>query len=91
LENRYKEERQNNFDDSMSKGMRFLAIDCNIIKVYDPVINWAVNIEVTPKGFRCSRCDTDDCNHVEFALEQTNVQNAVRKMRKQGWNLPGDI
>ncbi|MDR2204094.1 MAG: hypothetical protein LBE76_07365 [Nitrososphaerota archaeon] len=68
--------------------MRFLGIDANIIKLYDPVLGWGVNIQVSPKGIHCTKCDTDNCIHIEFALAQAEVANTVRKMQKQGWNLP---
>ncbi|MDR2203991.1 MAG: hypothetical protein LBE76_06835 [Nitrososphaerota archaeon] len=68
--------------------MRFLGIDANIIKLYDTNLGWGINIQVTPKGIHCVKCDVDDCVHVEFALAQAEVANTVRKMQKQGWNLP---
>jgi len=68
--------------------MKFLSIDCNIIKIYDRQVNWGVNIQVTQKGLHCAHCNTNQCQHIEYVLTIPEVQKEIHKKIKEGWNLP---
>jgi hypothetical protein len=62
--------------------------DMNGVKVLDRKSQRIADIYFKPEGIWCDLCETETCEHVDFALSQRDVQNIIRKRRKEGWKLP---
>jgi hypothetical protein len=64
--------------------------DSTGIKIFDRQLtgNRLVHVTFTPQGIKCDHCETDNCEHVKYALTQTNVQEILKEKKKEGWNLP---
>ena len=61
------------------------------VLVWDPDIppnGWAVQIHFRPEGVFCEYCESSDCKHIHFALSKPDIQEVIRKRRKEGWKLP---
>lgn len=56
--------------------------------LWDNKLRKEVNIIFAPSGIRCSFHETDNCEHVNFALKESDVIATVKKRRKEGWKLP---
>jgi Arc/MetJ-type ribon-helix-helix transcriptional regulator len=56
--------------------------------MWDNKIRREVNVIFTKTGIKCSIDDSDDCDHVAFALKEHDVRTAIKKRRKEGWKLP---
>ncbi|MEM3580896.1 MAG: hypothetical protein QXQ64_06500 [Candidatus Bathyarchaeia archaeon] len=54
----------------------------------DPNRKYVVQVFFKPEGVFCDYCKTDSCPHIQFALEQSDVQELIRKKRREGWKLP---
>jgi Arc/MetJ-type ribon-helix-helix transcriptional regulator len=54
------------------------------VKVWDNEMQMHADIQITPKGIYCQLCDAHKCEHIRFALSQSDVQEAIRK---KGWKL----
>lgn len=69
---------------------RFEQINCdeNGAKILDRKIHEVIQIYIKPQGIKCGFDLTDDCEHVKFALTKEDVREAIRKHKKEGWNLP---
>lgn len=62
------------------------------VKVRDLRTGWTADITFTQKGLYCPICDASNCEHIRFALNQSDVQEAVRKKRKEdGWGKLPDV
>ena len=70
------------------KTMWHLNLNDQGVIIWDPFIQQGVQITFTPKGICCTYDDKDDCKHIQFALSQPKIQDAIRKKRKEGWKLP---
>lgn len=64
--------------------------DENGVKVLDRhgEIHRIADIYFKRNGIWCEACQKDACEHIDFALSQSDVQETIRKRRKEGWNLP---
>lgn len=49
--------------------------------------NRSVHISFKPTGIKCDYHGSSTCEHVRFALEQSDVQKIVRQKQKEGWNI----
>jgi len=64
--------------------------DASGIKIFDRKLigNKLVHVIFTPKGIYCDYHETDDCEHVKYALEQPDVKQILKEKKKEGWKLP---
>jgi hypothetical protein len=58
------------------------------VMIHDKKLRKAVHVTIGPKGVKCDYHLTDNCEHVDFALSIPEVQETIRKRRKEGWKLP---
>lgn len=66
-------------------------LDEHGVKILDrtnPQRKFYVQIHFKPKGILCEHCQTNKCPHIDFALEQPDIQQVIRKKRLEGWKLP---
>lgn len=70
------------------KTMWHLNLDENGVLIWDPDLHRGVEIFFNPKGILCEECESDSCKHIQFALSQPDIQDVVRKRRREGWKLP---
>ena len=47
----------------------------------------AFHISVKPTGIMCDRDETNDCEHVKYALGLRDVQEMIKKRRREGWKI----
>ncbi|MCL1976900.1 MAG: ribbon-helix-helix domain-containing protein [Candidatus Bathyarchaeota archaeon] len=50
--------------------------------------NRIVHVTFTPKGVQCDYHESSTCEHVEYALDQTDVKEMIKQKKKEGWKLP---
>jgi len=62
--------------------------DENGVLLHDKTLRKPVHVTFSRKGVNCDYHLTDDCEHIVFALGIPEVQETVRKRRKEGWKLP---
>jgi hypothetical protein len=62
--------------------------DENGVKILDRQIHEVADIYVKPEGIKCLLDESDDCEHIAFALSLPKVKETIRKHKKEGWNLP---
>jgi len=69
---------------------RFERINSNEegVKILDRQLHYVVDVFIKPTGIRCAIDETDDCAHVNFVLSLPELQQIIRKKRKEGWRLP---
>jgi len=69
---------------------RFEPVNCdeNGTKILDRQIHEVVQIYIKPSGIKCGFDQTDNCDHIDFALTLKAVQQAIKKHKKEGWQLP---
>lgn len=70
------------------KSMWHLNLNAEGVLVWDPILHKAVQIRFTPKGIQCVDDEKDRCMHIQFALSKPDIQEVIRKRRKEGWKLP---
>jgi metal-responsive CopG/Arc/MetJ family transcriptional regulator len=46
-----------------------------------------VHVSIKPSGIQCDFHLRDDCEHVKYALILSDVQNMIKKRRKEGWKI----
>ena len=66
----------------------WVQIPHTILLIWDPDSQLAVKVLFGPEGILCEEDESDSCKHVHFALSQTDVQEVIRKRRREGWDLP---
>ena len=64
--------------------MEHFNLDENGVRVLDPNIHWIVDVDFKPNKAWCSYCESENCNHVKFALGLSVVQDILRK---KGWKI----
>jgi len=72
------------------QGLGRINGDATGVRLYDPKIegNKAVHVSVRDnKGVICDYHETNNCEHVKFALTLSDVQEMIRKRRKEGWRI----
>jgi Arc/MetJ-type ribon-helix-helix transcriptional regulator len=57
------------------------------VKVWDKKIKNHAQIQFTPQKVYCCLCDATNCEHIRFAFNQPDVQEAIRERRKEGWKI----
>jgi len=62
--------------------------DENGVKVIDRQLGRVVDVYIKPVGIKCLECNSSDCVHVNYVLEQPDIQKLIRKKRAEGWKLP---
>jgi hypothetical protein len=56
------------------------------VKVWDEELKEHAQIQFTPEGIiYCILCDAHNCEHIRFALAQTDIRQLLKK---KGWKLP---
>jgi len=68
--------------------MEQINCDGNGVKIHDRKLRRVADITFSRSGIRCSIDETNDCEHVKFALQQKEVQKIINQKRKDGWKLP---
>ncbi len=64
-------------------------LDENGVKISDKKLNLkAIQIYIKPQGLLCEYCRSSSCEHIKYALEQEDIQEIIRKKKREGWNLP---
>jgi len=62
--------------------------DSRGVKVQDNKLHLISDVQFTPIGIYCPVCDAHYCEHIRFALDQSDIKETIRKKRKEGWKLP---
>lgn len=59
------------------------------VLIYDRELkeNKAVHVSVRPNGVMCDFHQRTDCEHVKYALKLPDVQEMIKKRRKEGWKI----
>ena len=70
------------------KTMWHLNLNATGVLVWDPYLLKAVQILFKPTGIICEEDGRDDCKHIQFAISKPDIQEVIRKKRKEGWKLP---
>ena len=65
-----------------------LNVDENGTKVIDRQIHVVAQVYLKPEGIWCGLCGKQKCEHIDFALAQPDIQDIIRKRRREGWKLP---
>jgi len=65
-----------------------INLDDNGAWIWDPDLQNSVEVYFKPEGIKCGQCLTNDCKHVQWALSRSDIQEVIRKRRKEGWKLP---
>jgi len=72
------------------KDMELVSHDMWGVKIFDhtPTNKGLVHITVNPKGVTCGRCETDNCQHIQYILTHVELQKTFNQKRRQNWNIP---
>jgi len=59
------------------------------VLVWDPDLRKAVQLYFSKQGITCQEDEkTESCKHVMFALSKPDIQEVIRKRKKEDWELP---
>jgi hypothetical protein len=72
----------------ISSRLELINHDENGMKVFDLQLRRLADIYIKPKGVWCSLCEKNACEHIDFALENSDIKGVIRKRRREGWKLP---
>lgn len=63
--------------------------DATGVLIYDRELKdvKGVHVSVRPSGIVCDFHQMTNCEHVKFALGLSDVQEMIRKRRKEGWKI----
>lgn len=63
--------------------------DATGVLIYDRELkdSKGVHISIRPSGIMCDFHQTNCCEHVKYALGLSDVQEMIRKRKKEGWKL----
>jgi len=65
--------------------MEHFNLDEHGVRVLDPKIpHWIIDVHFKPHKAWCSYCESENCNHVKFALGLPEVQKILKK---KGWKI----
>jgi hypothetical protein len=69
---------------------RFEQVNCdeNGVKILDRQLHQVADVFFRREGVKCVLDESDDCEHITFALSLPNVKKTIQKHKKEGWNLP---
>jgi hypothetical protein len=73
------------------KNLFHINLNDNGVWIWDPEIQKAVQISFKPTGILCEEDQSENCKHVRFAQSKKDIQEVIRKRRKEGWKLLPDI
>ena len=62
--------------------------DPNGVKITDRKLHKIADIYFKPEGIFCELDQSNDCEHIDFALTIPEIQAIIRKRRKESWKLP---
>jgi len=62
--------------------------DANGVKVTDRKLRRIAQIYFKPEGIWCDLDGNAQCEHIDFVLRQPDIQENIRKKKKEGWKLP---
>jgi hypothetical protein len=65
-----------------------INVDSNGAKILDRQLKEVIQVYIRQDGIYCEHDETDECEHIKYALELEDVQKIVIQKRKEGWNLP---
>lgn len=65
-----------------------INFDENGVKILDRALHRVADVYITPEEIKCGLCRESECDHVKFALSQTDIQNVILKRKEEGWKLP---
>ena len=54
------------------------------VRILDHNLHWIVDVHFKPHKAYCSYCESESCNHVNFALGLPEVQKILKK---KGWKI----
>lgn len=59
------------------------------VRIYDRELkdDKVVHISIRPNGVRCDFHQSGSCEHVKYALTLPDVQEMIRRRRKEGWKI----
>lgn len=60
----------------------------NGVRITDRKLHKIADIYFKPEGIFCELDQSNDCEHIDFALSVPEIQDIIRKRRKEGWKLP---
>ncbi len=60
----------------------------NGVRITDRKLHRIADISFKPTGIFCELDQSDNCEHIDFALTIPEIQAIIRKKRKEGWKLP---
>jgi len=58
------------------------------VRITDNRLGKIADIYFKPKGVWCDLDKARTCEHIEYALTLPDVQEFIRRRRKEGWKLP---
>ena len=58
------------------------------VRITDRKLHRIADIYFKPDGILCELDQTDNCEHINFALTVPEIQDIIRKRKKEGWKLP---
>jgi hypothetical protein len=58
------------------------------VKITDRKLHKIAEIYFKPEGIWCEHDQSSECDHIDFALTVPEIQDIIRKRRKEGWKLP---
>jgi hypothetical protein len=70
------------------KTMWHVNLNDDGVLIWDPDLGKAVQVDFKRTGILCAHDQKDDCKHIQFALSKREIQDVIRKRRKEGWKLP---
>lgn len=61
--------------------------DENGIKIFDRQLHEVIQVYIKPTGVRCGYHQSNSCEHVHFAFEQSEVRELIAKKSREGWKI----
>ncbi len=61
--------------------------DENGTKILDRKLHEVVNVYIKPKGILCGLDQTNDCEHIKFAIKIPQIEALIKKKRAEGWKI----
>lgn len=69
----------------------FIDSEHNEVRVTDRKLNRQTEIYFTIEGIHCELDKSNDCEHIQFILTIPEIQEIIRKKRKEGWLKLPDV
>ena len=58
------------------------------VRISDRQLHRIADIYFKPEGIFCDLDKSNSCEHINFALTVPEIQDIIRKRKKEGWKLP---